>query len=168
MQKTDCDYDLPTAFHKSVTRFTVYLPWALPYSHSKNISLLNCLSNFLACEYCDSTHSCAIIFSLQLTVVIPLHLWMVLLLHIKIQLRELRYRSCVIKCLFQLRGWQQCVEQIRGGVLTLLVIGAHVSIHLQYMYVYVVTMYIVCTYIHTYSSEVCLCHLLKYFSNWYV
>ena len=66
---------------------------------------------------------------LQSAVVIPLLLWMVLLIHIKTQLRELRYSSDVTQGLSQLGGWQQCVHQIGGGTLTLLVMDVHVRVH---------------------------------------
>ena len=46
--------------------------------------------------------------------------------HIKIQLKVLRYSSSVIQGLFQLGGWEQCVEQMGGGALTLLVTGVQV------------------------------------------
>ena len=72
-------------------------------------------------------------FSLQSTVVIPLLLWTVPLILIKTQLRELRYCIVVTQGLSHLGGWQQCVEQIGGGTLTLLITGAHVSIHLLYV-----------------------------------
>ena len=84
-----------------------------------------------------------LIFSLQSTAVIPLLLWMAPLNHIKTQLRELRYFSDVIQCLSQLGGRQQCVEQMEGGALTLLITGAHVSIYLNY--VHDITMH-VCIY----------------------
>ena len=58
--------------------------------------------------------------------VILLSLEMVPLRHTKSQLRELRYSSGVTQGLSQLGGWEQCVLQIRGGPLTLLIIGAHV------------------------------------------
>jgi len=67
-------------------------------------------------------------------VVIPLLLWMVLLDHIKTQLRELRYSSDVTQGLSQLGEGQQCVEQMEDGAQILLLLCAHVSIHLQYVH----------------------------------
>ena len=71
--------------------------------------------------------------ALQSTVVIPLLPWMVLLIPIKTQLRVLRYCSCVTQCLCQLGGRQQYVQQMGDGLLTLLVLFVHVSIHLHYV-----------------------------------
>ena len=122
------------------------------------------LNNFYICTECvPSSHlywyvSCGFNFALQSTAVIPLFLWMVRLNHIKTQLRELRFSSNVTQSLFQLRGWEQCVEQIRGGTLTLLILLAHVSI------IYSMLMSLPYMYIYTYSLQRfanCLCHLLK-------
>ena len=67
-------------------------------------------------------------FFFQPTVVIPLSLEMAQLIHIKIQLREPRYTSCVTQGLFQLGGWEQCVQQIGGGTLTLSILFVPVSL----------------------------------------
>ena len=57
---------------------------------------------------------------------IPLFQLMVPVLPIKTQRRELRYSSGVIQGLSQLGGWGQCVEQMAGGLLILLIWCAHV------------------------------------------
>ena len=92
------------------------------------------------------------LFSLQSTVVIPLLPWMVPLIHIKTQLRELRYSSDVTQVLFHLGGWQQCVEQIEGGTLTLLIIGVHVRMwchrHSK------IAIYTSCTFVPVENSKV--------------
>ena len=129
--------------------------WPLSYDHWTT-------STYVLNAYPAATWyvSCGFNFALQPTVVIPLFLWMVRLNHIKTQLRELRFSSNVTQSLFQLRGWQQYVEQTRGGALTLLIIGAHVSI------IYSMLMSLPCMYIYTYSLQRfanCLCHLLKIF-----
>ena len=66
------------------------------------------------------------LFSSQSTAVTPLSQQMVLLSHIKTQLRELRYLLDVIQCLSQSGGWQLCVGLMEGGLLTLLVLCVHV------------------------------------------
>ena len=56
----------------------------------------------------------------------PLLLVMAPLIHIKAQLRELRYSSSVTQGLFQLGGQGQCAHQMEDGILTLLVLCAQV------------------------------------------
>ena len=68
---------------------------------------------------------------IQSTVATPLSLEMALLILIKAQLRELWYSSGVTQGLAHLGGWQQCVEQMGGGTLTLLLLCAHVSLSAQ-------------------------------------
>ena len=67
--------------------------------------------------------------SFQSTVVIPLLLQMVPLIHIKTQLRELRYSSDVTQGLSCLQGWLLLVHLMGSGALTQLILYAHVSIY---------------------------------------
>ena len=62
----------------------------------------------------------------------PLSPTMVPLSHIKTQLRELRYSSDVTQGLSQLEEGQQCVEQMKGGTLTLQLLDAQVCILSDY------------------------------------
>ena len=61
---------------------------------------------------------------------------MVPLIHIKTQLRELRYFSVVTECLFQLRGWLLLVHLMEGGHLTQTILDAHVSIYCSIIHIH--------------------------------
>ena len=93
------------------------------------VTLNECALLLYSCNLVSLHYLCAMLplSSPQSTVVVPLLLQMVPLTHIKTQLRELRYSSDVTQDLCQLEGSELCVQQIGDGILTLLVLCAHVS-----------------------------------------
>jgi len=85
------------------------------FSYTGIVATYSCI---LSCSQDIYVSTISII--LQSVVGDPSSLKIVPLIFVKTQLRELRCSSDATRGLSQLAGWGQCVEQIRGGCLTLL------------------------------------------------